>query len=134
MEIMKTQKRIEAIEVLQRQIRETKEMLKEELENNPEYREAEEQAKEANSKKKRLKDEISNSGSNKELLMKIKEDSEELVTLKEILSAELTQVYTEQKVDEIQDANGEVRKFKVLAKLLNKKSNYLYQDEPEMRG
>lgn len=128
MEISRTQKRIEAIETLQRQIRETKEMLKEELENNPEYREAADQSTEMNNKKKRLKDEISNSGSNKELLMKIKEDSEELATLKEILSAELTEVYTENKVDEITDSNGDVRKFKVQAKLLSRKSNYEIRD------
>lgn len=122
------QKRIEMIEQLQRQIRETKEMLKEELENNAEYRDAVEQANELNTKKKRLKDEISNSGSNKELLAKIKEDSEEIATLKEILSAELMQVYTEEKVDEIPDLNGDVRKFKVQAKLVSKKSAYDTRD------
>lgn len=128
MEISQTQKRIEMIEGLQRQIREAKEMLKEELENNAEFREVVEQANEINSKKKRLKDEISNAGSNKELLAKIREDSEEIATLKEILSAELMEVYTEQKVDEIPDANGEVRKFTVQAKLVSKRSAHDSRD------
>ncbi len=122
MNLSQIQKRIEAIEELQRNLRESREMLKEELENNPEYRDAAEQVKELASKKKRLKDEISNTGSNKQLLEKIKEDNEELGVLKEILSAELMQIYTEKNIDEIADRNGETRKFKVMATLLNKKT------------
>lgn len=124
MDIVQIQKRIEAMENLQREIRDAKQMLKEELENDERYAEALEHANEENSKKKRIKEEIENSGSNKKLLQEIKENKEELDTLREILSAELMQLYAEQKTDEITDINGDIRKFKVSVKLLGRGNKY----------
>lgn len=129
MDISQIQKRIETIEKLQRENRELKEIMKGELENDQRFVEAFEEAKEASTKKKRLKEEIENGGSNKEMLATIKDNNEELSTLKEILSAELMQIYTEQKSDQISDAEGNVRKFKVSAKILGKNSNYDDRDQ-----
>ena len=122
MDLAQIQKRIEMMEELQRETREAKEMLKEELENDERYREVLEEANEVNAKKKRIKEEIENGGSNKKLLQTIKDNAEELATLKEILTAELVEVYAEQKVDEITDANGDVRKFKLSVRLMGRGS------------
>lgn len=124
MEIGQIQKRIEMIEKLQREVRDSKEILKGELENDQNYVEAFEEAKEAANKKKRIKQEIENQGSNKQMLVDIKENTEELGTLKEILSAELIEYYSTNKSDEITDANGEIRKFKFSVKLQNRRSGF----------
>ena len=121
-------KRISMIDGLVRQNRETREMLKSELENDENYRQALETADQASREKKRIKEEIENAGSNKQLVETIKENNEELSTLKEILSAELAQVYVESKSDQITDADGDVRKFKISATLMSKRGNYENRD------
>lgn len=128
MDITQIQKRIEAVEDLQREIRDAKQMLKEELESDDRYSEILDQANEINSKKKRVKEEIENSGSNKKLLQEIKDNKEELDTLREILSAELIQIYSEQKVDVITDSSGELRKFKISVKLSGRGNRYEDRD------
>ncbi len=128
METGQIQKRIAMLEKAAKEIRDAREMLKEELENDPVYVEAVKEANEANSKKKRIKEEIMNRGANKKLIDEIKENNEEISTLKEILSAELVQIYEEDKIDEVTDQYGEVRKFQVLAKLLPKKGNFQRRD------
>jgi len=129
MDISQIQKRIETIEKLSRENRELKEILKGELENDSRYIEAFEENKESSTKKKRLKEEIENSGSNKQMIETIKENNEELVTLKEILSAELMQLYTENNTDQITDHEGNIRKFRVSAKILSKNANYDDRDQ-----
>lgn len=113
-------KRIEAIENLQLEIKNAKEILKGELENEDIYREAIEEANSANSKKKRIKDEILGKGSNQKLVSEVKDNQEELATLRDILSAELMEVYKESDTDEFTDMNGNVRKFTFQVKLLPK--------------
>ncbi|OQA03629.1 MAG: hypothetical protein BWY68_00687 [bacterium ADurb.Bin400] len=124
MDVAMIQKRIQQLELLENENRACKEMLQSELENDPNYMEAYEEAKASAQKKKRLKDEILGRGPNQKLLLEIKENLEEIATLKEILSAELVQVYTESNSDEIEDADGESRKFKVQVKLLPKRGKY----------
>lgn len=128
MDVVQIQKRIEAVENLQREIRDAKQMLKEELENDDRYLEADQETSELASKKKRIKEEIESSGSNKKLLQEIKENKEELETLREILSAELMQIYTENKTDMITDINGDIRKFKISVKLMRGGGNYDNRD------
>lgn len=120
MGIDQVNKRIEAIENLQLEIKNAKEILKGELENEEIYREAVEEYNEANSKKKRIKEEILGKGSNQKLVAEIKDNQEELATLKDILSAELMEVYKESNSDEFTDMNGQVRKFMFQVKLLPK--------------
>lgn len=123
MGIDQVNKRIEAIENLQLEIKNAKEILKGEMENEDIYREAVEEANAANSKKKRIKDEILGKGSNQKLVAEIKDNQEELATLKDILSAELMEVYKESNSDEFTDPNGQVRKFMFQVKLLPKGSH-----------
>jgi len=128
MDIATIQKRLGVLEKCEQDIKNAKELLKGELENSLEYQEAVEVAKEANNKKKQIKDEILGQGPNQKILEDIKGTTEEIATLKEILSAELMQLYDENKADSITDANGEVRKFKVEAKILPKKGTFQDRD------
>jgi len=121
MNIEQIQKRIGLLEKMTKEVKDAKEMLKEELENDPVYIEASEDVDEANAKKKMIREEILRRGPNSKLSEDIKANAEEVKTLKEILSAELTEVWGESQKDEITDHNGEVRKFQVGAKLLPKR-------------
>lgn len=108
-------KRIEQLEKLIEENRINKEMLKGELENDMAYLGAMEEVKAAVQKRKQLKQEILDKGPNQEVLSNIKNNQEEIVTLKEILSAELMSFYQETKSEEIAG-----RKFIFNAKLLPK--------------
>jgi hypothetical protein len=120
MDITTIQKRISLIEKGKKEISDAKEMLKGELENDPAYVEAAQEAETANAKKKRLKEEILGRGSNQKLASEVKANTEEVALLKEILSAELMEVYKEEGKDEIADADGDSRKFKIVVNLLPK--------------
>lgn len=115
-------RRIGLIEKYREEIRIAKETLKVELEDSPEYKEAELAAKEANQKKKRIKDEIWGRPGNQSLRDDIRINLEEIATLQEILSTELMQIFQEKNTDEVPDETGEPRKFKVSAKLMPKSS------------
>ncbi|MEI6498738.1 MAG: hypothetical protein WCO23_02140 [bacterium] len=119
MEVATIQRRIEELEKLEEEVRISREMLKSELENEDAYNEASDVVKEATSKRKTIKDQILAKGPNQKILTEIKENQEEITTLKEILSAELMEFYTENQTDEFAD-----RKFKVLVRLLPRKGNY----------
>lgn len=120
MDITSIQKRISLIEKLTKEIRDANEMLKDELENEPAYTEAADEAKAASNKKKQIKDEIIARDGNQKLVDTVKANSEELATLKEILSAELAQLYRSDNIEEITDADGQSRKLKVAIRLLPK--------------
>lgn len=128
MDISQIQKRIGLLEKMAKEVRDARDMLKDELENDPIYIEVVKEADEAVSKKKRIKEEILGRGPNLKLSEDIKANNEEMKTLKEILSAELTQVWGESQIDEITDHNGDVRKFLVGAKLLPKKGGGFDRD------
>ena len=122
MEISQIQKRIELIEKYSKEIGDAKEMLKEELESNQEYVNLDIETKEAVKKRKEAKDSILASGPNRKLTEEIKHNAQEISLLREILSAELSQYFVDNKTDEIMDSFGETRKFKVLARLLPRHS------------
>lgn len=124
MDLSVIQKRIAELEKLQEENRISREMLKGELENEMPYLEAVEEVKAAVVKRKQIKDEILSKGANQEVVVNIKNNQEEIKTLRDILSAELAQLYSEQKIDEVTDASGETRKFKVNVKLLPKRATY----------
>lgn len=128
MDISQIQKRIGLLEKMAKEVRDARDMLKDELENDPIYIDVVKEADEANSKKKRIKEEILGRGPNLKLSEDIKANNEEMKTLKEILSAELTQVWGESQIDEITDHNGDVRKFQVGAKLLPRKGSGFDRD------
>jgi hypothetical protein len=115
------QRRIELIEKYEAEIKTAKEMIKNDLENDPEYIKASEEAKEVLSKKRNSKEIIYAKAEIQKLLRDVKDNVEEIATLKDILSQELMQLYEESRADEIEDSGGEVRKFKIFAKLLPKR-------------
>lgn len=124
MELETIQKRIELIEKHEQELRNAKELLLGELENSPEYLEAIEEVKASSEKKKRLKEEILTKGPNQKLAEGIKENSEEISLLREILSTELSELYKKLETNEVRGSNGELRKFKIVARLLPKKGKY----------
>lgn len=122
MEVSQIQKRIELIEKYSKEISDAKEMLKEELESNQEYVNIDIETKEVVKRRKEAKEAILSSGPNRKLTEEIKHNGQEISLLREILSAELSQYFVENKTDEITDSFGETRKFKVLARLLPRHS------------
>ena len=128
MDIGKIQKRIGMLEKISKEVKDAKEMLKEELLSDEGYISVSMEVDEVNAKKKHIKEEIMGRGPNLKLAQDIKANAEELKTLKEILSAELAAVWHENQSDQITDHNGEVRKFQVGAKLLPKGERYLDRD------
>lgn len=123
MDIASIQKRLAQIEQIQQETKAAKEMLKSELESEPAYMEAVEEAKAIIAKRKRIKDEILGKGPNEKLMLEIADNNEEMAALKQILTAELVQHYSETKEDEIPDASGVPRKFQLIAKVLPKGSH-----------
>jgi hypothetical protein len=124
MDLETIRKRIDQLEKLEQEVKINKEMLKGELENEASYLEVVEESKLTAQKKKQIKDEILGKGSNQEGQKNIKDTQEEIATIREILSAELTEFYQENQTDQV--AN---RKFKITAKLLPKKDNYQDRDD-----
>ena len=118
MEISSIQKRITSIEKLEAENKISKEMLKAELENDPGYMNARDTVKTATLRKKEEKERVMSSAPNTEIEDKIKENQEEITTQKEILTAELIDHYRKHNSDEIPDATGHIRRFKVSATLL----------------
>lgn len=121
MDLSTIQKRISQLEKFEEEAKIIKEMLKGELENEESYLQAAEKVKEAVKERKQIKDQILALGSNQEAMANIKNLQEEVSTLREILSAELTELFQENDTDIITDEFGTARKFKVMAKLLPKK-------------
>lgn len=118
MELASIQKRIASIEKLEAENKISKEMLKAELENDPDYMDAHDTVKAATTRKKAAKERVMSVASNAEIGDKIKENQEEIATQKEILAAELIDHYKKHNTDEIPDATGHIRRFKVSATLL----------------
>ena len=124
MEDTTIQNRIGLMEKLAEEIRIAKEALKAELDNDEQYVEESLSSKEANARKKASRDKVFANESCQKLLEDIKANNEEVSILMEILATELMEVYSEKKVNEIEDAEGEFRKFILSVKLLPKKMNF----------
>lgn len=128
MELTSIHKRMTEVENYKNENKVAREALKDELENNPEYIKACEEVEATVEKRKRIKDEILAKAETQKLITEIKENKEELDTLEEILSTELMEYHIETKADEIEDADGEKRQFKIIAKLLPKKKKWEDRD------
>lgn len=124
MDIGKIQREMEKIEKLKEEIKASKELIKDQLDDNAEYAEANKKGKEIASKKKRLKEEILAKPENEKVVWDIKENQEEIKVSEEILAGELVEYYQSAKTDRIEDANGESRKFKISVKILPKNSRF----------
>lgn len=128
MDLSIIRERIGQSETLKKENKISREALKNELENNPEYLAVCEELEAVADKKKRIKEGIWAKVETQKLILDIKDNVEELSVLEEILSAELTEYYTEKKINEIQDADGEQRIFKLVAKIQPKKDKYEDRD------
>lgn len=124
MEETTIQNRIGLLEKLEGEIKVAKDALKAELENDGQYVEESLQTKEAMARKKAAKDRVFANESCQKLLEDIKANNEEVAILKEILATELMEVYQEKKTNEIEDANGDSRKFVLSVKILPKRVNF----------
>ncbi len=118
MNIATIQRRIGMIQKFQDESRIAKDTLKQTLEDDPSYREAQLAAKETASKKKQIKDQIWAQPGNKALLEDIKVNNEEIATLQTILNSELADYYFKNGKEEIEDESGTPIRFKLIAKLL----------------
>lgn len=123
MDLAIVRQRIRQIEDYENQNKISRETLKNELDNEPTYEESVLKAKEAILEKRKIKDEIFARKENQEVTAQIKENMEEIKMMKEILSAELAELFREKQVDEIEDEDGDTRKFKLVAKVMPKKTS-----------
>ena len=128
MELDSIHKRMTEVENYKKENKVSRSALKDELENDPEYIKACEEEKIAKEKKLIVKNNILSKEETTKLVEDIKDNKEELDTLEEILSTELMAYHKESGTDEIEDADGEVRRFKIIAKLLPKKSKWNDRD------
>lgn len=121
MDIAAIGRRISLIRKLEEENKVRKDTLKQALESDVAYVEANKAVKEVSTKRKLAKDAILNQPANRAILEDIQVDTEEIATLKEILSAELVDVFAKNGGKaEIPDESGELVKFKFLVKLLPK--------------
>ncbi len=114
------QNRIDLLERLEQEVKVAKQALKSELESDERYVEENLQAKEAMARKKKAKDDVLSRESCQKLLGDIKANNEEITILREILATELMDIYQERKTNEIEDAQGDLRKFILSVKILPK--------------
>ncbi len=118
MENSQIQARIAELEKNQAEIKAAKDAIKQQLENDLEYVQAQDEAKTANLKKKAIKDQLLSMPENQTLTETIKNNQLDLSVLKDILSAELLDFYQKSNKEEFLDAEGKIRKFKIGATLL----------------
>lgn len=128
MDLSIIKERIEQLETLKKENKISREALRNELENSNEYLEVCQEVEAVMDKRKRVKEAIWTKAETQKLIMDIKENREEINTIIEILSVELMDYYSEKKTDEIEDRDGEQRKFKLVVKLAPKKSTHEDRD------
>ncbi|MDO8513746.1 MAG: hypothetical protein Q7S37_04555 [bacterium] len=123
MEETTIQNRISLLEKLEQEVKIAKSALKAELDNDQQYVEVSLQTKETMARKKQAKEIVFASDSCRGLLDEIKANNEEIAILKEILATELMEVYQKKKTNEIEDAQGQSRKFILSVRILPKRVN-----------
>lgn len=129
MELANIHKRMTEVENYKNENKVARNTLKSELENNSEYLTACEEVKTATEKRKRIKDEILAQQETQKIMADIKDNKEELDTLEEILSSEIVEYHKETNTDEIEDADGEKRRFKIIVRFLPKRKNWDDRDD-----
>ncbi len=120
MDLSVIKERIGIIEKLEEENKKAKELLRSALENDGAYAQLNEEAKSATKKRKEMRDAIFNQEGNAKLAEDIRENLDEIKTLRDILSVELMDFYSEKKTDMITDQDGSTRKFKISVKLMPK--------------
>lgn len=122
MDLSILRERIGQLETFKNENKIAREALKNELENDIDYLAVCEELEAVMDKRKRIREAIWAKAETQKLISDIKENREELSTLEEILSSELMEYYSVKKINEIEDADGEQRKFKLSVRLAPKKN------------
>lgn len=117
MDLATIQNRIRMIEELEAENRTLKDLLKSELENSESYQSTLSKAKEAIAARRQAKERVMASEGCESTVCDIRENNEEINTLREILSTELTEYYEKNKTDKIVGHDGQERKFKIIVRL-----------------
>lgn len=115
------QQKLSDIELEKEQVNTLKQMLKDSLENDIPYQEAYAEQKDWAAKAKKAKEAAYAAANADEIQEKISEHNEKIKSLNELLSYDLFQYYQENNTNEFEDANGNIRKFKVGATLVRGK-------------
>jgi len=117
------QQRLSDIEQEKEQVNTLKQMLKDALENDIPYQEAYAEQKDWAAKAKKAKESAYAAANADEIQEKIAEHNEKITSMNELLSFDLFQYYQENNTNEFEDANGNIRKFKVGATLVRGKGS-----------
>lgn len=118
MKVSGIQQRIATIEKLKAESKVSLEAIKNALENDSAFQQANKESKEMNAKKKRLREDVLNQAENREFVEKLKDLREEIGTLEELLAYELVEYSQRNNTDMIEGNDGLVRKFKISVRLL----------------
>jgi len=114
--------RLKIISDLNQEINRAKVLYEETLEENPSYQETQEQEEEIKETKKKIKQKkevVLENPQLKEIGKELKELRQELKENKEVLSQQLADYYKESGSLEITDEDGNVKRIKFTAKLVN---------------
>ena len=117
------QQRLAYIELEKEQLSTLKQMLKDSLENDIPYQEAYAEQKDWAAKAKKAKEAAYAAANADEIQEKIAEHNEKIKSMNELLSYDLFQYYQENNTNEFEDAEGNIRKFKVGASLVRGKAS-----------
>lgn len=121
MALAEIQQRLSEIETEKEQVQTLKQMLKDALESDIPYQEAAAEQQDWSAKAKKAKEAAYVAANGDEILEKISEHQEKIKSMLELLSFELVQYYEENKTNEFEDAEGNIRRFKVGASIVRGK-------------
>jgi prefoldin subunit 5 len=113
MDLELIQRRIEQLEQAQNEIKTLKTTLDDALKEDGRYQEVDLEIREVATKKKRIKDEIWNQPTYREAIQKIKEIKEEIADIHDILNHELLAWRQTNNTDEFIASDGTPRKLKI---------------------
>lgn len=117
MDIASIQKRIDIIEALQKELKTLNDMVKDTMQNDPNFAKVEEEKSKIKEEAKVAKNKIEDKPEIKRILEDMKEKRDEIKEAKETLSLELIEYYRQNTLLTIEDANGKVREMKISVKL-----------------
>lgn len=121
MDTSSIQKRIEILEQMQRELRTLTDMLKDTLQNDPDFAKAEEEKSKIKEETTVAKNKAMEKKEVKNMLESIKEKKDEIKEAQDTLSLELIEYYRVNSALTIEDADGKVRELKISVRLSSPK-------------
>ncbi len=116
-EISSIQKRIQIIEDLTKELKTLSDMVKDTMQNDPNFAKAEEEKAKMREEAKVAKNKVEDKAEVKRMLSDMKEKRDEIKEAKETLSLELIEYYRQNTLLTIEDGDGKVREMKISVKL-----------------